>query len=270
MPSWRSVALRRSVLMAAVCAAALSAPAAARAQATPGTLVSACDGTIGCPNKINLKDSVDTITFQARLTAATPLNPATEKLKLSVRNANGVVYARKLPAGSLQAVGNGKFQYRDEAARQLGGFSRVTLRSLGGNVWRITVIAHGDLSNATVAPMTLVLLLGDDSFKTKNSWSVREFGWLLHLPATAPPTPTPSTTPTTTTTPTPTPTRTPTVTPTVISTQTPVPTPSIGPATPTPQPTVTPPPTPTPTPAPTPPYGSVFEAFVAPPGSLLQ
>src|SRR5690606_26258289 len=99
-------------------------------------------------------------------------------------------------------------------------------------------------------PMTVEIAIGDDTFATANTWSRREFGWLLHLPAgpTPPPTPTPTSAPT----------------------STPVPTPSLAPAgTPGTPPTPAPPQTPTPTPTGEP-YGSVNEAFLRAPRSLLR
>jgi len=233
------------------------------ADAAQGTLVSACGGTIGCPNKINLRNAVDSLTFYALLTPTSALSPTTEQLTVTLRNANGVVFSQALAAGQLRAQGPRKFQYRNPNARQGGGFSRVTLRRKGSS-YRLTVIGHGNMSSATLASMTVEIAIGDDTFATINPWSRREFGWLLHLPAgptpPATPTPTPTRTPTVTTTPSP-------ATPTPKPSGTPAVTPSI-----TPTPAVTPTSTPTssPTVTPTPPYGSVFEAFVKPPRSLLR
>jgi hypothetical protein len=237
--------LRVPVVLGAVVAvlAVLGGPlAGGRAHAAAGTLVSACGGTIGCPNKINLRGAVDTLTFQARITATTPTSPATEPFVVTVRNANGVVFSGILAAGNLRQEGR-RFQFRDPGAKKAGGFSRVTLRPKGANGWRLTVIAHGDMSAATLATMSVEISLGDDTFATVNPWSRREFGWLLHLPAgvNPPPTPTPG------------------------PTATPLPTPSIAPT-----PVVTPTPVgPTPTPTENP-YGSVFGAFVQPPPDLLR
>ena len=234
MSSRRFPIIRSSVVSALVVAAlAAGGPVFAdRAYAAQGTLVSACFGTIGCPEKINLRGPVDSLTFQALLTPASPLSPATEPFTITLRNANGVVFTATLPAGSLKPQGR-RFQFRDPNARVTGGFTRVTVRPKGSN-WRITVIARGTMSGATLAPMTVELQLGDDTFATVNTWSKREYGWLLHLPGGPTPPPTPS----------PTPVVTPSATPTS-----------------------------SPTPAPTPtenPYGSVFEAFVNAPASLLR
>jgi hypothetical protein len=234
----RCLALAVSVL------AALALPAPARA--AQGSLVSACGGTIGCPNKINLKNPVDSLTFYALLGPASALDPAAEAFSLTLRNANGVVFTETLGGGQLRKQGR-RWQFRDPNARQAGGFSRVTLRRKGTG-WRLTAIAHGDMSAATLAPMTVEIAIGDDTFATANTWSRREFGWLLHLPAGATPPPTPTPAPT----------------------STPVPTPSLGPSG-TPGTTPTPGPTQTPTPTPTgQPYGSVNEAFLRAPRSLLR
>lgn len=265
MTSRRFPRFTRTLAVVAIGAVALlgSSPA----EAAQGTLVSACGGTIGCPNKINLKNPVDSLTFYGLLTPVSAINPAAESFSLTLRNASGVIFTGTLAAGSLQQQGPRKFQFRNANARLAGGFSRVTLRKRGGS-YRLTAIAHGNMAAATLAPMTVEIAIGDDTFATANTWSKREFGWLLHLPAgpTPPPTPTPTPTPTRTPTitptagtptPSPTPTRTPTVTPSI------TPTPII-----TPTPVVTP--TSTPTSSPTPPYGSVMEAFVRAPRSLLR
>lgn len=261
----------RSTLSVLALVLALAAAGAARAeQKFAGTIVSACDGTIGCPNKVNLKTPVDTLQFQARLNVETPLHPGDDKFKIVLRNANGELLSEKLEPGSLKREGR-TFEYRNDAARQAGGISRITLRRLQAHLWRITVIAHGDMSGATLPTMAIYLIIGNDTFLTKDVWSAREFGWLLHLPAVAPtPSPSPIATPT------------PTATATPAFSPTPSPTPTIGPPLPTPSPSPsptpsrTPPPatpTPSPTPSPTPtvePYGSVFDAFVAPPVDLLH
>lgn len=263
MPSRRFRTLRRSVALLAVPMALGAAYVARAEQKFEGTIVSACEGTIGCPNKINLNTPVDTLQFQALLNVPTPLHPTDDKFKITLRNPNGELLSDRLEPGLIVREGKA-FVYRNEAARQTGGISRVTLRRLRAHQWRITVIAHGDLSGATLPQNVIYLVIGNDTFLTRDTWRAREFGWLLHLPATAP-------------TPKPTPVG-PTPTPKPSATAVATPTPSGGPPpTQTPKPTQTPTPTPTPTPPPTPtptptvePYGSVFEAFVAAPASLLR
>ena len=236
--------IARSLALAFSALAALALPGTVGA--AQGTLVSACGGTIGCPNKINLKNPVDSLTFYALLGPASALDLATDAFSLTLRNANGVVFTETLGGGQLRKQGR-RWQFRDPNARQAGGFSRVTLRKKGTG-WRLTAIAHGDMSAATLAPMTVEIAIGDDTFATANTWSRREFGWLLHLPAGATPPPTPTAAPT----------------------STPVPTPSLAPSG-TPGTTPTPAPTQTPTPTPTgEPYGSVNEAFLRAPRSLLR
>ena len=236
--------IARSLALAFSALAALALPGTVGA--AQGTLVSACGGTIGCPNKINLKNPVDSLTFYALLGPASALDPGAEAFSLTLRNANGVVFTETLGGGQLRKQGR-RWQFRDPNARQAGGFSRVTLRKKGTG-WRLTAIAHGDMSSATLAPMTVEIAIGDDTFATANTWSRREFGWLLHLPAGATPPPTPTAAPT----------------------STPVPTPSLAPSG-TPGTTPTPAPTQTPTPTPTgEPYGSVNEAFLRAPRSLLR
>ena len=249
MPSRRFPTLRLSLCIVAL-PMALVAWAAFAEQKYDGTIVSACAGTIGCPNKINFNTPVDTLQFQAVLQTDTPLHPNDDKFTITLRNANGEILFEKLDAGLIVREGR-SFVYRNPAARQIGGISRVTLRRNQAHEWRITVIAHGDLAGASLAQMAIYVVIGNDTFLTKNVWTRRQFGWILHLPATAP-----------------TPGPTPVVTPTPLPT--PSPSTTIGPPL---SPTPSPKPTPTKTPSPTPtvePYGSVFEAFVAPPSSLLE
>ena len=270
MPSRRFVTLRCSVPLLALPLLLAAATTASAQQTFRGTVISACEGTIGCPNKVNLKTPVDTLQFQAQINPETPLHPSDDKFKIVLRNLNGELLSLKLEPGLIVREGS-SFVYRNDAARQSGGISRVTLRRKQAHQWRITVIAHGDLSGATLEQMTVYLVIGNDTFLTKNVWSEREFGWLLHLPATAP---TPGPTGSPVVPPTAAPTGTPAPTPTPLGTPTPTIGPPISPSpSPTPTPVVTPPPTPTPTPVPTPtsePYGSVFEAFVSAPSSLLK
>ncbi|HEY8516151.1 MAG TPA: hypothetical protein VIS07_11615 [Candidatus Binatia bacterium] len=234
------------------------------ADAAQGTLVSACKGTIGCPNKVILRGAVDVLQFHADITPQSPINPPAEHFTLTLSNANGVIFSETLGANQFKKSGN-RFQFRDPHARKSFGFSRVTIRKRpGANTYRIDLIAHGDMAAATLPLMAVEIAIGDDTFFTQNVWQQKAFGWQLHLPAVpATPTPTPIVTPSPTPSPSPMP-----------PTPTPSPSPTPAPPTPTPSPSPTPaPPTPSPSPSPTPtqnPYGSAFNAFVAAPASLLD
>jgi hypothetical protein len=98
-----------------------------RAEAAIGTLVSACNGSIGCANKINLRNPVDTFEFHAKITAPAPISPLSEPFTVTLSNANGVFFTETLAAGQIKRV-NRRFQFRDAAARRSSGFGRITIR----------------------------------------------------------------------------------------------------------------------------------------------
>jgi hypothetical protein len=234
------------VVMALVAAEPAATGTVAHAQA----IVSPCGGGESCPSRILFGGATDTLDLHADLVGGM-LDPTNESFTLTLSNANGVIFMDTLAPGEIQQIDN-RFQFRDPNAEQTGGFGRVTLRPQGGNVWRVDLIGYGDLADATLSEMTVTIQAGNDTFTSTDSWQQREFGWINRFPATAP---------------TPTPTGGPTATPT----PEPTPSPTVVPPTPTPEPTPTAEPTASPSPSPSPPpYGTVFEAFVAPPASLLR
>lgn len=216
------------------------------------TIHSACRGTYGCPNRIFLRPAraFDRIDFRAEVDLPPDFAPLGEPVVVTLENADGEIFTASLAAGGLHRSDR-RFLARDTGAPR-EGFQRIELRPVPDGAWRISFVALGDLSTATLAEMTVTIAVGSHVFRSTDLWQKRAFGWLLHVGKT-PASPTPSAKPTATLVPTPTPSASPTATATPASTPTPTVKPTATPSpTPTPRPTSSPSPTPTPTPKPTP------------------
>ena len=74
-----------------------------------------------------------------------------------------------------------KLRFLDKAAKSLGGLNRFQLYLKGG-IWHASVFAYGDLGAATVPTMATQVLIGDDSFIYKATWTQTKHGWKLEFP----------------------------------------------------------------------------------------
>ena len=112
------------------------------------------------------------------LNVDTPLHRNEDKFTITLRNANGEIL---FEAGPGLIVREDATSSTNEAARQIGGISRVTLRAIGAHG------AHGDRARRS---RRRVARADDDLrrhqlaaalFTHKNVWTRRQFGWILRL-----------------------------------------------------------------------------------------
>ncbi len=89
------------------------------AQAAQGTLVSACRGSIGCANKINLRDRVNRLEFHGQITATSPIDFLDEPFGITLSNAKGVIFSETLGGGFIRKVDR-RFLFRDGVTGKLG------------------------------------------------------------------------------------------------------------------------------------------------------
>jgi cysteine-rich repeat protein len=111
----------------------------------------------------------------------TPISPATETTGFLLDNAEGVLFRQILPPGAMVPQGAVKLRFLDKAAKSLGGLNRFQLYLKGG-IWHVSVFAYGDLGAATVPTMATQVLIGDDSFIYKATWTQTKHGWKLEFP----------------------------------------------------------------------------------------
>jgi len=137
-----------------------------------------------CPARIRfLRDAAtpDLFEFHA-LVDLSGVDPATEPFTVTLSNAAfQPIFAFTLPAGSFTTQGP-NFFYRDNRARQSGGFELVKLsrREGAASVYKLDVRAFSAMEAlATQAVMTVELELGV-KYSTTNAWDRKAFGWQLN------------------------------------------------------------------------------------------
>jgi hypothetical protein len=172
--------LAQLVIAGALLGAGPLPPHRAVAQEIPGGITRPC--VHPCPSVIQLvrDPRLDQLTLHARVVPGTSIDPAFETFTVDLSNANGTIFSATLNPGEMRELAGGKrVVYRNPAARRAGGISRVqiTQRNDAPGGYRVDVVAHGDLSSATLDEMTVFLLLGDDGFFDTSTWSPRRSGW---------------------------------------------------------------------------------------------
>ncbi len=112
---------------------------------------------------------------------ATPIDPLAEKFSVKLANANGTIFEEILLPGSFVKKGP-RYFFRDVDAKTLGGFFRVTITPKPGGFYRLDVESFGDLSAATLANMTLEVMIGNDLFPITKDFTQTKSGWVLNNP----------------------------------------------------------------------------------------
>ena len=172
--------LGKHLVAVALLAAALIPSQRAGAQEIPTGITRPC--VHPCPSRIQLvrDPRLDQLTLHARVLPQTSIDPAFETFTIELANANGTLFTATLNPGQMRGLaGGGRVVYRNPAARRAGGVSRVQIaqRKDGPGGYRVDVVAHGDLSAATLAEMTVFLAIGDDGFFDTSTWNPRPSGW---------------------------------------------------------------------------------------------
>lgn len=136
-----------------------------------------------CPSRLrtNPGPRLDAVELHLGFAAQNGVDPPNEAFSLVLSNANGVVFSGSLPPGSLRNVGR-RAVHRDVDADTAGGFDRVIVRTLPSGLIRVDLVGYADLSGASLATMTLELVLGDDQVSATNDWVPKQRGWQLDLP----------------------------------------------------------------------------------------
>ena len=96
-----------------------------------------------------------------------------------LRNADGTVLAANLPAGALEAAGDGaRFIDRTGTA---DGVTRLHLRRSGSGSWRIRIAGRMALGEVRVPLMTLDCHIGEHQVTFTDLWRVQPRGWRLRV-----------------------------------------------------------------------------------------
>ncbi len=125
---------------------------------------------------------LDLIRLQAAFKPNTPADPATEQVGLLITNANGVVFADLLPAGTVKKAGKA-WAATVKSAKTGGGIFKLKITLHADGSYRFNVRAYEEMSStATLATMSVQLLIGDDAAVTTSTWAAIKTGWRVQLP----------------------------------------------------------------------------------------
>ncbi len=142
-----------------------------------------------CPERIIFRGDADTpdfFEFHGLIRPNSILDPPAEDFRLRLSNPLRELFAFSLPQGSFKQQGVGTFTYKNDDARKQGGiaFVKISRRDGPGVEYKIDIQAldAGLETNATEPVMTVEFEIGDDPFKTTNTWTKKKNGWFLNLP----------------------------------------------------------------------------------------
>jgi hypothetical protein len=126
----------------------------------------------------------DLFAVHGSIDPATQISPTTEDIKFLLSNANGKVYSLIIPGGDVKQLGRNLFRYRNRLAQQQrSGLARFDLRYFPKrDAFTFVLKTYGDLSAATLANMSLQVVIGDDAFLNQSTWAKTPRGWVLTLP----------------------------------------------------------------------------------------
>jgi len=125
---------------------------------------------------------LDLIRLQASFKPATPADPLTEQVGLLITNANGVVFADMLPPGAMKKAGKA-WAATVKSAKTGGGIFKIKILLTADGSYRFNVRAYEEMSaSATLASMSVQLVIGDDAAVTTSTWAQIKAGWRVQLP----------------------------------------------------------------------------------------
>jgi hypothetical protein len=155
------------------------------AQEIPTPITKPCNHP--CVSQIRFKKdpTLDIWKLHARIIPISDIDPPSEDVTLEISNVNDVIFAATLAPGDVrQAPGGRRFYFRDPTARLLGGVERlfITQRFDGIGGYRVDAVLHGDLSLATLAEMTVRIVIGNDPFVNTSVWLEHAYGWSVDFP----------------------------------------------------------------------------------------
>ena len=117
-----------------------------------------------------------------------PVDPLTSGFTVELLNPDGTLYLASLLPGDLQPIGGGRYQFRDEGAREgegtRNGLCQIITRFRNySGVWYYTVriMAFTDLSSATVPLMTVLFKEVGGEYGVTAEWVSTSYGWRLPL-----------------------------------------------------------------------------------------
>jgi len=125
---------------------------------------------------------LDLLRFQASFKPLTAVDPATEQVGVLITNANGIVFADLLPAGTLVRAGK-SFARTIKAGKTTGGIYKIKITPLVDGSYRVNVKGYKEMSTtATLPSMDVQLLIGDDVAVSTSNWLTVKSGWRVQLP----------------------------------------------------------------------------------------
>lgn len=140
-----------------------------------------------CPSKIRyIGDAAkpDFFEYHSLIFPGTVIDPPNQLFSVTLSNALfNPIFSFTLPPGSLKSQGDA-FTYDNPAAALAGGIAWIKLARRDGftNVYRLDIQAY-DASlqaEATIATMTVEIVIGPEVFSVTVPWEQKPFGWQIN------------------------------------------------------------------------------------------
>jgi hypothetical protein len=111
-----------------------------------------------------------TLNGQALLTDGMQIDPAVEAVTVVLRDQDGVIFNRMIPAGRFQRSGNGeRWTFLDSSGTVAGGITNMVFSSTDGRFFRITAKGKKlNLSGADHEMITMEITVGGNTLPAKN------------------------------------------------------------------------------------------------------
>ena len=151
----------------------------------PEDIINICQHT--CLSKLQPKPrGLDRQFLQFATLPIPPIDPAAAPFRVTISNANGLVYDAAIPTGSLVPSKGSSWIYRDRTAAKLGGLSQVRIyrgvKNGNPDVFRVAVKSFGEMTNLGPDLITVEIEMGGRTFVTTTTWDLLKTGWVTWLP----------------------------------------------------------------------------------------
>lgn len=145
-----------------------------------------------CPGKITFRTkrpNHDKFGFDASFIPTQLFDPATTTLGVTLTNANGIIWSAMLLPGDLARKGD-KWTFKDKTAKTgpglRGGIYQLKLKERPDanpqdGLWRVKIRAFADLDLATLADMTVQVIVGNEAFERSATWTQTKKGWRVRM-----------------------------------------------------------------------------------------
>lgn len=140
-----------------------------------------CGGLI-CrdPSRIKLTNGLDVFKSHGVLVPVDgqSIDFSAGEVAIALTTAEGVIFATTLPSGSVAALSNGGFKYRDKGAKLHGGVHVLVAKPTKDGTLKLTVVSYGDIGQPATDMVTHLTVAGRE-WTVRGLWRQAGSGWVF-------------------------------------------------------------------------------------------